>query len=255
MQPLKIFIGYDHRQPVALTALMHSIYSQSSKPVSITPLVLDQLPLKRTGLTPFTFSRFLVPWLCDYKGWALFLDIDIILNDDISKIFDLADEQYNVLVSKNEKRFEWASVMLFNCAKNQILTPEYVESTKLHLHTIEWCDDEEIGSIPPEWNHLVGYDKPRDDAKLVHYTQGIPCFPQTENSEYKDLWVKHYNNSRGATSWEDLMGQSIHAAGIKNGNVHIKVPVYYMNDNKTAVLAQYEDKVKSFFKEAENGNY
>ena len=112
---MKIFIGYDGRQPISYTVLQSSIIRRTSEPVSIAPLVLKTLPIKRQGLTPFTFSRFLVPHLCHYEGWALFLDIDILLLDDISKLFRLADDKYAIMVSKNEHKFEWASVMLFNC--------------------------------------------------------------------------------------------------------------------------------------------
>lgn len=60
-QPLRIFIGYDHRQAVAYNVLQFSLYRRSSRPLAISPLVLPTLPMKRQGLTPFTFSRFLVP--------------------------------------------------------------------------------------------------------------------------------------------------------------------------------------------------
>ena len=76
---LKIFIGHDERQPVSTSVCLNSIYRRASKPVQITPLVLSQLPIDRSGLTPFTFSRFLVPWLCDYEGWALFMDCDFLI--------------------------------------------------------------------------------------------------------------------------------------------------------------------------------
>jgi hypothetical protein len=89
--------------------------------------VLPTLPLKRQGLTPFTFSRFLVPWLCDYQGWALFLDIDFLALGDVAELFALGDERYAAMVSKNPKKFEWASMILFNCGHpaNKVLTPDY----------------------------------------------------------------------------------------------------------------------------------
>jgi hypothetical protein len=55
-QPLRIFIGYDHRQAISYNVLQFSIFRRCSKPVMISPLFLPTLPLTRTGLTPFTFS-------------------------------------------------------------------------------------------------------------------------------------------------------------------------------------------------------
>jgi lipopolysaccharide biosynthesis glycosyltransferase len=232
---LKVFIGFDHRQPVSYNVLQQSIFARSSQPVSITPLVINQLPIKRVGLTPFTFSRFLVPYLCSYKGWALFLDIDILLQADISKLFELADNQYAIMVSKNKIKFEWASVMLFNCAKCTILTPEFIDvesaQKNIGLHTIEWAKSEEIGDLPREWNHLVGYDSPRSDAKLIHYTQGVPCFPKTKGSEYAKEWYEMLQIVNHANSWEELMGNSVHAVELQNGE---RVPRYYLNQPKEA---------------------
>lgn len=215
-------IGFDHRQPISLNVLASSIYTRSSVPVAITPLVLDQLPLKRQGLTPFTYSRFLVPYLCNYEGWALFLDLDMIVRDDISKLFALADDKYAVMVSKNPLKFEWASVMLFNCAKCTILTPEYIEQAA-RLHDCSWVSDELIGDLPREWNHLCGYDQPREDAKLIHYTQGVPAFKETIDCEHAQKWFEEHQQMNMVTNWLDLMGNSVHAAQLPDGT---KVPKY-----------------------------
>lgn len=219
---LRVFIGWDHRQPVSYTVLQHSIYTLSSKPVAITPLVLPQLPLKRQGLTPFTYSRFLVPYLCDYKGWALFLDIDMVLRDDIAKLFNFRDDKYAVMVSKNNLRFEWASAMLFNCEKCKILTPEYIETASAP-HKISWANEDEIGAFPNEWNHLVGYDRPNPDAKLVHYTQGVPAFEVTADSEHASAWTDAHKAANTTAQWDELMGPSVHAATLSDGR---RVPRY-----------------------------
>lgn len=211
---LRVFIGYDKRQPVAYNVLQQSIITRCSEPVSITPLVIEQLPIDREGgLTPFTFTRFLVPWLCDYKGWALFLDIDMLVQGDIAELFNFADEKYAVMVSKNNIRFEWASAMLFNCDQCTTLSPAFIEDKNNQgLHTLSWVAPEKIGDLPGEWNHLVGYDKPRDDAKLVHFTQGIPCFPETIHlSEYSSQWHNEHKITNSAFPWIELMGRSVHA--------------------------------------------
>jgi hypothetical protein len=213
---LRVFIGYDNRQPISYNVLQQSIFTRSSMPVSITPLVINQLPIKRMGLTPFTYSRFLVPWLCGYKGVALFLDIDMLLLGDVAKLFELHNPRYAVQVSKNEKRFEWASAMLFNCDKCRILTPEFIDNPNNNgLHSIQWAAEEEIGSLPAEWNHLVGYDTPRSDAKLVHYTQGIPAHEEIGKCEYSDEWHAEHLRLNSTMPWKDLMGNSVHATTVK----------------------------------------
>jgi hypothetical protein len=206
---LKVFIGSDPRQPVAVQVLTRSIVDRSSKPVSITSLVLKQLPIKRVGLTEFTYSRYLCPFLSHYEGWSLFLDADMLVLDDISKLFDLADEKYAVMVVKNPKlRFEWPSLMLFNNAKCKKLTPEWIDNNNNVPQTFEWG---EVGALPSEWNHCVGYDAPRNDAKLVHYTQGIPCFPEVSDSEYKKEWMDELNACNSTVTWAEIMGRSVHA--------------------------------------------
>lgn len=219
---LSIYIGYDPRQPIALNVLQSSIYRNSSKPVSITPLVLTQLPLKREGLTPFTYSRFLVPYLCEFKGWALFLDLDMIVLGDIAELFNCADDKYSAMVVKNKMKFEWASAILFNCAKCKMLTPQFVTEHP-SLHNMSWLKPDEVGELPAEWNHLVGYDEPKENPKLIHYTQGIPAFPETSDCEYSNSWVEEYKKMNSATTWVDLMGKSVHAAQLPNGTI---IPKY-----------------------------
>jgi hypothetical protein len=204
----RIFIGFDHRQPIAYNVLQYSIVARASRPVSITPLVYAQLPVKRRGLTPFAFSRFLVPWLCGYQGVALFLDTDMLVQADIADLFDLMDDSA-VMVVKHALDYEWASLMLFNCAHpdNRVLTPEYIETAE-HLHRISWTD--KSGELPGEWNHLVMYDRP-EPARILHYTAGIPCFPETKDLGYAKEWLDEFKAVTSTHPWRELMGHSKHA--------------------------------------------
>lgn len=226
-QPLRVFIGYDHRQAVSYNVLQFSIFRRASKPVAITPLFLPSLPLTRTGLTPFTYSRFLVPWLCGYQGWAMFLDIDYLCLADLAELFRLTDDRYAMMVSKNAKRFEWASMMMFNCGHpaNQILTPDYVQDAQRckNPHAIDWLSDALVGDLPREWNHLVGYDAPRQDAKLVHYTQGMPIFEETIGSEYTEEWKTEHAKSNQTQGWQELMARSVHAGKTADGRIVAKL--------------------------------
>jgi hypothetical protein len=215
MSTIRVFIGYDEREAAAFSVLSHSIHARASAPVGVAPLMLSQLeaaglyrrernPLQSTA---FSFSRFLTPHLCDYRGWAIFMDCDMLVLDDIAKLWALRDERYAVQVVKHmhvpredvkflgavQTRYEkknWSSVMLMNCAKCRALTPEYVNGASgLELHQFKWLgDDGLIGELPRQWNHLVGYDAPDPGAKLVHYTIGGPYFEEYRDCEYAAQW-------------------------------------------------------------------
>jgi hypothetical protein len=210
---IRVFIGYDAREAAAFSVLSHSIHARASEPVAIAPLKLEELagtyrrardPLQSTD---FSFSRFLTPWLCGYEGWALFMDCDMLVLDDIASLLRLRDDRFAVQLVKHvhvpredvkflgavQTKYEkknWSSVMLMNCAKCAALTPEYVNAASgLELHQFKWlADDSLIGGIPRAWNHLVGYDAPRRDASLVHYTIGGPYFEAYRDCEYAREW-------------------------------------------------------------------
>jgi hypothetical protein len=210
---INVFIGYDPREAVAFSVLTYSIHARASEPVTIAPLMLSQLrnvlTRERHSLqsTDFSFSRFLTPYLSNYAGWSLFMDCDMLMLDDIARLFSLRDERHAVMVvkhnhvpqettkflgepqSKYEKK-NWSSVMLFNNARCRALTPEYVNTASgLELHQFKWLEsDALIGALPDRWNHLVGYSAPRADAALVHYTLGGPYFESYRDCEYAEAW-------------------------------------------------------------------
>lgn len=213
---IRVFIGFDPREAVAFNVLSHSIHARASRPVSITPLALGELgglmwrernPLQSTD---FSFSRFLVPHLCDYQGWALFMDCDMLVLDDMANLWDLRDDKFAVQcvkhqhVPKEDTKFlgavqtqyekkNWSSVMLFNCARCTALTPDYVNTASgLELHRFNWLgDDSLIGEIPHRWNHLVDYDPPVPVAEVsnLHYTIGGPYFDDFKDCGYAQEWL------------------------------------------------------------------
>jgi lipopolysaccharide biosynthesis glycosyltransferase len=210
---IRVFIGYDSAEEVAYSVLAHSIHSRASVPVSTAPIRLSQLKgvfqREHNALqsTEFSFSRFLTPWLAGYEGWALFMDCDMLMREDIAELWKLRDERYalqvvqHVHVPKEDVKFlghtqtkyekkNWSSVMLMNCAKCRALTPEYVNSASgLELHQFKWLEsDALIGPLPARWNHLVGYDAPRADAALAHFTIGGPWFEPYGASEFAGEW-------------------------------------------------------------------
>lgn len=216
MKPIPIFIGYDPREAVAYHTCANSIIRWASRPVAIIPLALnlfeDYKETHTDGSNHFIYSRFLVPHLMHYNGWAIFIDGDMILRDDIVTLWDLRDDSQDVMVvkhdyqtrmtekylgAKNENypRKNWSSVILWNCASaaNRRLTPEFVQgATGAELHRFTWINDKRIGELPAEWNWLPDEYGPNSNAKLLHYTLGAPCFHEFATTPQSDEWHQEH---------------------------------------------------------------
>jgi hypothetical protein len=217
--PLRVFIGYDARQPLAFTVCAHSILRHATRRVQIEPLILDWMPMRRRGLTDFTYTRWLVPWLCQYQGDALFIDPDTIVRGDVTEIPGLADPAMAASVVQGKLKFEWASLVYFQCSHGRCraLTPAYVADEQNQPASFAWAEGR-LGTLPAEWNHLVLYDEPNPAAKNIHYTAGIPCWPETAKCEAADLWHEEAKAALATVPWEDLMGKSVHRAAVEGLN-------------------------------------
>ena len=223
MMPLNVFIGYDPRQPVAFQVAAHSAWSKTKAPcMSLHRLTLANLPLTRRGLTEFTYSRFLAPYLCGFQGISLFLDSDVLVRADLAELlaYPMMEPATPVFVVQGPRRFEWASVMVFNNALCTILTPEYLQNPQLNPLKFEWAQT--VGTLPADWNHLVGYDAPMANAKIVHFTAGIPIWEETKHCEYAEEWRKTAKHSMSSVSFEALMGQSVHKVAMQTGAMQLK---------------------------------
>jgi lipopolysaccharide biosynthesis glycosyltransferase len=216
---IQIFIGYDSKEKVAFNVLAYSILRNSTKPVSITPVYLpnlrDDFVRERNNLssTEFSFSRFMVPHLMNYKGWGVFMDCDQLMLGDIAELWRLRDDKYAVQLCKHnytpkeDKKFlgqvqtkydkkNWSSFMLMNCNKCHELTPDYVNSaTGLQLHQFKWLESEDlIGDLPLEWNWLVdepGYNT-KSKVNNIHFTKGGPWFKEYADCSYSETWNEYH---------------------------------------------------------------
>ncbi len=235
-----IYIGWDTREDVAYQVCKHSI-ARKSKQFNVNIVPLKHKELRKQGIfyrpwmtqahdgtrvdmfdlkpfsTEFSHTRFLVPHLNDYKGWALFMDCDMIFTTNPKKLFDLVDNRYACMVVKhNQKPIEtvkmddepqgkyyrknWSSFVLWNCAhpKNKFLTVDKVNRMNgSDLHAFTWLDDNDIGSLPSTYNWIEGlspnisaYQGARPD--VIHYTLGGPWFPEYQDVAYAELWTEEY---------------------------------------------------------------
>lgn len=212
MKPFQIFIGWDSKEPDAFAVLADSILRQASQPVSIVPLALRCLkehywrPRGGKESTEFSISRFLVPYLSNFDGYSLFMDCDMLVQFDICDVmlYPLADPGKAVYVCPHDytpktatkflgqeqtvyPRKNWSSFMVFDNARCQALTPDYVNTaTGLQLHRFQWTTDDQLGFLPLDLNHLVGEYESKPDARILHWTLGGPWFDR--RTDHADRW-------------------------------------------------------------------
>lgn len=218
---IRLFVGFDQREAVAYHVFCQSVIDRTSMPVSITPLALPMLKDYREthadGSNAFIYTRFLTPFLADYSGWAIFADGDMICRSDLADLWNLRDDRFAIQVvkhdyqtkalqkylgNKNENypRKNWSSLMLFNCShpKHKVLTPEFLQrQTGKFLHRFEWLDDAEIGALPMCWNWLTTEYDDNEEADLLHFTLGTPCFKDYSDAPMAEKWHEAYERSQG----------------------------------------------------------
>lgn len=212
---IPIAVGIDSRESIASHVLEQSIINRTSAPVALVPLatrLLRNFDGQRDGTNAFIYSRFLVPEMMDYQGWALYMDSDMFLRDDLAELWALRDDSKAVMVVQHDyhtshrrkligtpmecdnadyPRKNWSSLILWNCGHpmNRIVNREFVsESPGSVLHRFQWLPDDLIGSLPLEWNWLVGEYPMNANAKNVHFTLGAPCFSHYSKCDYSSEW-------------------------------------------------------------------
>lgn len=217
---IPIFAGYDGREAVGYHTFCQSVIENASEPVTIAPLDLGLLKKvykggQKDGTNAFIYSRFLVPHLMGYQGFAIFVDgSDMLCRGDIAELWAMRDAFCAVQVvqhdyktknpvkyigtpleSKNDDypRKNWSSVMLINCAhvRWRDVTPEKVaKSPGSYLHRFEFIEDRYVGGLPVTWNWLADEYGQSEQAKLIHWSSGIPAFDHYKNAAHSDEWRK-----------------------------------------------------------------
>lgn len=225
---LTVYIGYDQREPIAYDVLEYTINKYATLPVNIQPLKLNKLaqnnmmtrPIKRQDgvmidvisrmpqSTEFAITRFLTPIL-QQSGWAIFMDCDMILMDDINKIIPLLDDSKAVMVVKHNyncqettkmdqqpqtqySKKNWSSFIAFNCdhpSNNKLTVTEVNAQRGLWLHQFGWLQEDEIGELSSQWNWLVNVTDKPDDCIVAHFTLGGPWFDNWQEQPYDQLWL------------------------------------------------------------------
>lgn len=228
---LRIFAGFDPREEVGTHVFTSSVLEHASEPVAITHLHKPTLEAAfgknfAEGTNAFTMSRFLVPALCDFAGQpVVFVDgADMICMDDICKIVRDADPLAPVSVVKHSyktrnprkyrgtgmeaanedyERKQWAAVMVMQpwhmCWRH--LTPDKVAAMKMiDLLQFRFLRDDQIGELPMRWNWLADEHGMNPDAAILHWTAGVPGFPQHKDAHHAADWFRQLKRANYATA-------------------------------------------------------
>lgn len=166
--------------------------------------------------TDFTFTRFLIPWIhrIPNSRWVLFCDSDFMFRANPNLILDHADPRYAVQVVKHDHRpteatkmsgqaqtsyprKNWSSLILWNLAHgshNRLKLSDVNVKPGSWLHGFGWLEDDEIGDLPEEWNHLYGVSSEMSEPKAVHFTKGVPTHKDVPESRYTREWWSYLRN-------------------------------------------------------------
>tara|TARA_B100000575_G_scaffold294644_1_gene312595 strand:+ start:10931 stop:11632 length:702 start_codon:yes stop_codon:yes gene_type:complete len=217
---INFFIGYDAKEDIAYRICKYSLLKRASIKVNVKSLKLDELVSRNLytrqidplASTQFTYSRFLVPKLMNYNGWAVFCDCDFIFFEDIKSLIKDLDKNKAVYCVKHDytpkekhkmdgqkqtiyPRKNWSSFIIFNCShpSTKKLSVDIInKETGAFLHQFKWCKDEEIGSLDERWNWLEGWTSlhNKDKPFAVHFTRGGPWFSEWQDVEFANEWKK-----------------------------------------------------------------
>jgi hypothetical protein len=158
--------------------------------------------------TRFAISRFLIPIICQ-QGYALFVDSDVVfLRDPRAMLFDVfahhavsvvklgeitGSAPYKMVNQRQEPypRKLWSSVMLFNCdhpANRRLSLRDVNERPGRDLHRFYWLHDDEIGTLNPVWNWLVGVQLMPSNTGIAHMTLGGPWLDGWHGGPFDYEW-------------------------------------------------------------------
>lgn len=227
--PIRVFVGTDRSQLLAARVLEYSIKKYASMSVEVqfmcdlpVPRPKDYENRPRTG---FSFARFLIPSLCNYQGTAIYVDADMLVFDDIAKVWDqpLGSADILCVEQPTEKgRIRQYSVLLMDCAKLSWNIQDIIRGLDEHRYNYselmhEFCivpREKVLPQLPYEWNSLEYYEANR--TRLIHYTdmskQPWVCF----DNPYGALW---YQTLREAIAEGFISAEEVRRE-IRRGHVH-----------------------------------
>jgi lipopolysaccharide biosynthesis glycosyltransferase len=228
-EPIRVFVGADRSQQLAISVLEYSIKRHTKADVQVIPMLDLPVPVpkdprngQRTG---FSFSRFCIPKLAGYRGKAIYMDADMMVFRDIRELWELPFDGAKIVIQKEvkfedqttakagapKKRKKQCAVMLLDCSRldwdiARIVADMDAGRYDYEQLMYEMCILPEVEvkyGVPFEWNSLEHWDS---DTRLLHYTD-VYTQPWTAcGNPFGYLWFDEVRRMLrdGALQWSTL---------------------------------------------------
>jgi len=222
VERIRLFVGQDAREACGLHVFLESLWKHTSLPVDLTvltPKLGEQLNIQSDGTNAFSTLRFAIPHLMNYAGHAIFMDgADMMLRTDLAELWTSIELNTAVQVVKHDyqtkhpmkylgttleagnasyPRKNWSSVVIWNCGHGAHVRnrEQLLHGDGRYLHRFSWLEDKEIGEIHKDWNHIPRELPANPNAKLVHFSLGLPGFEHYRHDEHSHEWQGHLKSA------------------------------------------------------------
>lgn len=180
---IRIFIGCaaNHEDAESQAVLEWSIRKHASQPVDITWMKLSRCDKCYFGgwdtslwSTPFSGFRWAIPEMCNFEGKAIYMDSDVIVMDDIAKLWEQDIPGESFLLGKGGGHWR-ICVSMFDCAKaKQHVKPISEQKKDRDYHkkmgALTRRRKDLVSSFYGNWNCLDNELKSETNPKAIHYT-------------------------------------------------------------------------------------
>ncbi|MBY0549074.1 MAG: hypothetical protein K2W95_17505 [Candidatus Obscuribacterales bacterium] len=226
--PMKVFIGASSTEWLPAKVLEYSIRKNASFAVQTVNLANCVRPFKmpldasNKPRTPFSFQRFLIPELMQYSGRAIYLDSDMLVLQDIAKLWRMPFSGANLICTSALNQAQRAvqySVMLLDCNSlnwNIDTLVNDLDSGALSYEALVHgmaAARKPAARIPPTWNFLDKY-VPGTTA-LIHYTNMHSQPWLSRENDAAAVWFQHLREAvlSGGLTYDEVERE------VRSGNV------------------------------------
>lgn len=161
---IKVFVGTVDLHHEAEKALEYSIRKNTKEDVDLT--FMD--PGWYVPPTGFSSHRFMIPRLCNYEGYAIHLDVDMLVLGDLSELMEYKTPGRWCVTFKHPRRGYRDEVAVIDCSAFKDIPPDSVlkqNHGKFQAKAV--IGDRYLCNIPRDWNMLDRFD---ENTKLIHLT-------------------------------------------------------------------------------------